>query len=655
MKKRTLGTQIRITFYLVMWILLGISTATRLITIVASNIEIANNSARNNATLARNEVNNWINEKISLNSNIGLYLGSEEHSKEEKLKYFNIYINNNDEIDSIYYAPIGKDIILTYENVLPNDKYTNDINQWINATMSNSEISISNPYLDPTSKEYIMSVAGKVTNFDGTSAGALGINIFLEDMFNILTDLSSDDGAYSFIIDDKHNIIAHPNESYLPKNGKYVNLDALDAEYDKLFKGSEGEIIRITNDADNNCDSLYYHIPNTHYILISNYPTDQLTSTITVEVITAIVLILLSLVIAWVAVEIVIKKYVSPLDKVVEVVDSLKNGDLNVTIDAISRPNVEIDKLVGSIGTLASTLKLYINELSDVLKIFSQGDFTSRPQENYVGDFKQMQISLISIAENLQELLKSALSSTSEVAQASNNIEKSAQQLSNLTIEQAELIISFKEDTVNVSNEIIDIIGDIDSSYKITMEATQKAKESKEIGASLVIAMQQIAKSTADITNVISLIDDVATQTNLLALNAAIEAARAGEAGKGFSIVATEIRELANKTSDTVQEIYQMINNNVENLKKGEEMVTLTSTALENIMTSSEQTSQMSKDLSENANRQKDSLTRIITNTDQLEQGVTKNTAIAQENVAVSEELAAQSQILKSQLDSFKI
>ncbi len=140
-----------------------------------------------------------------------------------------------------------------------------------------------------------------------------------------------------------------------------------------------------------------------------------------------------------------------------------------------------------------------------------------------------------------------------------------------------------------------------------------------------------------------------------MALNASIEAARAGEAGKGFTIVASEVRELSTKTTETVKDIYEIIKTSLASVEQGEQMVTLTTNALEEIIVSSDQTAQVSKDIRDNALRQKESLYKIVEDTEKLSDDISKNASISEENVAISQELASQAENLKCQMEFFVI
>jgi methyl-accepting chemotaxis protein len=109
--------------------------------------------------------------------------------------------------------------------------------------------------------------------------------------------------------------------------------------------------------------------------------------------------------------------------------------------------------------------------------------------------------------------------------------------------------------------------------------------DSRDVVEKAIQAMERIKRSSRQISNIVSVIDDIAFQTNLLALNAGIEAARAGPSGKGFAVVAQEVRELAQRSATAAREICVLINDSGDEVKEGAILVRNASQALEAIQT----------------------------------------------------------------------
>lgn len=154
------------------------------------------------------------------------------------------------------------------------------------------------------------------------------------------------------------------------------------------------------------------------------------------------------------------------------------------------------------------------------------------------------------------------------------------------------------------SNGLSDISGSVrDLEASITQVATNAAQASATVKTShahaddgvrvvaqAVEAMTQIDESANEIRKIVSLIEDIAFQTNLLSLNAGVEAARAGEAGRGFAVVATEVRALAQRSSDSANEIKSLISKSDNHVKNGVALVQKSGTALEQILGTVERT-----------------------------------------------------------------
>ena len=120
----------------------------------------------------------------------------------------------------------------------------------------------------------------------------------------------------------------------------------------------------------------------------------------------------------------------------------------------------------------------------------------------------------------------------------------------------------------------------------VVSEAKSNAEDSGDVVNMAISAMDEIEKSSEHITQITSVIEDIAFQTNLLALNAGVEAARAGDAGRGFAVVASEVRALAQRSSDAANEIKSIISTSAEHVESGVQLVNRAGDALKEILAS---------------------------------------------------------------------
>jgi methyl-accepting chemotaxis protein len=182
-----------------------------------------------------------------------------------------------------------------------------------------------------------------------------------------------------------------------------------------------------------------------------------------------------------------------------------------------------------------------------------------------------------------------------------------------------------------------------------------EARESDEIVSRAIAAMSGIEGSSAEISKIIGVIDEIAFQTNLLALNAGVEAARAGESGKGFAVVAQEVRELAQRSAAAAKEIKIQISNSSVQVSQGVELVAKTGEALKRISGQIESANQVVSEISHRAQEQDTTLRSISSAVNMLDTATQQNAAMAEETTASAEVLANDTGELLDLIRGFRV
>ncbi|ONI42724.1 hypothetical protein AN640_07125, partial [Candidatus Epulonipiscium fishelsonii] len=637
-----LSKRIKVVFRPVIASLLGFLTILQIFYSSTNTINHSKAVAIQNSALAVEKLNSWLAEKFSLVDSL---------AKEIQIR------QSYNDIDSLQDYLIkqadGRTEILTLGFATEEDKFANSLSwspepgyeptlrEWYIGALETDGIYLTLPYIDAASGHMVVSISKKVVN-DNKVIGVLLIDITIDVLIDIIAESNQDAETYLFVIDKNENIVIHPNDEFNADINGTRHLSSTPGDYSEVLNNKENEVSAAITSHGASVYSTYTSIPNTNWTIISNYSKDSMYQNIVIQIILSTIVVFISIIISGIIINLFNKRYISPLEKLVETLNEIKDGNLNVSTSNIKKNSFEVNSLVEVTEDLSDNFKRYIMEISSILASFAEGDFTVTPNQNYQGDFNAIKTSLINISNTLGNMTKEITLSAKQVSIQAGDISESAIDLANITQDQSKLLESFKVNTIDITNKIKNDIQDIDRSYQIIQTMTEKAKDSNKLSDELVNSMCHISNSTQEIATVINYIEEIAGQTNLLALNAAIEAARAGEAGKGFAIVASEVRDLSGKTSEIVSQIHSIIKNNLHSVSQGEEIVKATVKAIDEILQSSQSTSEVSTIIKDNAMDQRQSLEEIVNGTSQLANELSKNSAISEENVATSQELAAQ-------------
>jgi methyl-accepting chemotaxis protein len=187
------------------------------------------------------------------------------------------------------------------------------------------------------------------------------------------------------------------------------------------------------------------------------------------------------------------------------------------------------------------------------------------------------------------------------------------------------------------------------------VKAKDNAVQGNDQMQELLGAMEEINASSANISKVIKVIDDIAFQTNILALNAAVEAARAGQHGKGFAVVAEEVRNLAARSANAAKETTDMIEGSIKKTENGTKLARNTAGALKEIVTKIDQVADLVKNIAIASNEQAMGIAQINQGIMQVSQVVQTNSATSEESAAASEQLASQAELMREGVRKYKL
>lgn len=569
------------------------------------------------------------NDKDFINTNYGSETGR-----------FSPYIVNSDSQSVPLYAVYG-----LIEQTVTEYHYT--------TAKSTQKQYISAPYIYEVDGKsyYAVSIVSPIM-VNNEFCGIAAVNILVDELFEKFATATIFNTGYITITTDKDIVAYSPISEQISKPITDVFDNNIISGFNSLNTGTNIKTIQ-SKSIVNNKSIISYIAPikfqgyEGNWKISVNIPVSEARVSIYVAL---IILIILTIVIITVSILIlmrVINKITDSIQNITQSAEKIALGDVDLIL------NVESDDELGTLSKAFNLIVEHSKNQTEILKKIKDRDLTVELKKRSDVDIATESITQTIV--DFKNVLTKVLESSTQLAYSSNNIAEISKNLAQGSCEQTDTINILLDTITDISQKINQSVVEIQNVNQVVKVLNNEFDTSKSKMNNMVLSINEINYLSQQINEIIKTIDSIASQTNMIALNASIEAARAGEAGKGFAIVADQVRILAASTGKAVKDTTDLIQKSISSVERGVNITNETAESLEKVIKNVDSITEIIERISLASNDNLDSVEKINSDVKVISDIATNNSAIAEEQNAASEELAAQSALLEDFVSEFKL